>query len=155
MQLILDLIKFSLFSPEKRLFISQFMFYSVLHLKQSIDISLKFLALLLYVADPVSLFSSNQIFIVYIEVSQIPFLGLVKLIKLLILSLLFLQSLCVLLLSPSQLLLAPCSLTLDLFRLLRQPILRKGYLRQLLPIILQTWHQLLILEEGVSLRERF
>ena len=49
----------------------------VMHLEQNLYVPLKFLALLLYIADSVSLFTSHQVFIVYIEVSEVPFLRLV------------------------------------------------------------------------------
>lgn len=89
MQVILHLVEFSLFSSEYRLLVSQFMLQTVLHLEQSLDVPLEFQALLLYVADPVSLFSSHQVLIIYIQVSEVSFLRLMNLIKLLILSLLF------------------------------------------------------------------
>jgi len=49
----------------------------VLHLEKSLYVPLEFLALLLYIADSISLFSSHQVFIVYIQVSEVSFLGLV------------------------------------------------------------------------------
>ncbi len=85
MKLALLLVKVSLLNPECCLFVSEFMLESMLNLEKTTNVSLKFLALRLDIADFIAFFSSQKLFKVYIQVSQVLFLRLVNLIELLIL----------------------------------------------------------------------
>ncbi len=85
MKLALLLVEVTLLDPECRLFVSDFMLECMLNLEKTTNISLKFLALRLDIADFIAFFSSQKFFKVYIQISQVLFLRLVNLIELLIL----------------------------------------------------------------------